>query len=298
MEIIRDPKVKRPNIKYALMRYLEKYDGPFGVLLSGGLDSHAVLFSLLELGHTKKNITVYSVAMEDFESRDFKAARHTAEVFGLPFTPVLLPRCLDTLKRDMHRNVTDLRTSCKVEVEAFWAIRRCIDAGKEKYMTGGLAADIYFALSKTGCMHYRHKVDEYRVPKFEKVIGPDSQTSKLKAYCRTLDRQWLSPWVTRGMLKEFLGTSWDDVNKPKQKQPVRTQFADYLEQVKIFNHTDMHKGDSGIAAHFEALLDDPEWNAHKGTSVVGVYNRLIRGDLLPPGVKKKRPKGILDSVRG
>lgn len=283
-------KIIKPNIKMALMKNLEKHDGPFGVLMSGGLDSHAVLFSLLELGHKPKDITIYSVTMEDHESRDFKSARNTAKVFGIPFSPVLLPRCLDTLKRDMVENVDLLQTRSKVEVEAFWAIRRCIDQGKEKSMTGGLAADIYFALSKTGCMHYRDCIDDYRIPKFEKVIGPTSQTSKLKKYCRSLDREWISPWVTRGMLKEFIGTSWDDVNKPKQKQPIRTQFADYLEQVKIFNHTDMHKGDSGIAGHFEALLDDEEWNAHGGKSVVGIYNRVIKGELQAPPLPKKKRK--------
>lgn len=271
--------MKIPKVKYALMKYLERYDGPFTVLMSGGLDSHAVLFSLLELGVDRQDINVMSVTIEGHESRDFRSARNTAEVYGINFQPIILPTDMPTLKKEILQTVKHMGARKKVEIESFFAFRRCIRQCETKYIASGLAADIYFALTKTGSMHFRDNMDGYRIPKFAGVIGEGSQTYKLKQYCKKKGKVWLSPWVSKGMLKEFEGTTWDAVNRPKQKQPVRDQFSEYLQRVKYYNRSDMHGGDSGIKQMFEQLLDCPEWNAHNGKSVVGIYNRAARGEL-------------------
>lgn len=282
-----DPK-KMPNVRGALFEALKPYRGPFTILLSGGLDSHAVLFTLLDLGH--RDITIYSARMETHESRDFAAAKHTAEVFDLPFKPLILKTDMQALKRDLCRNVKDIRIDGKVHMEAFWVYRKIIDHSKAKYIASGLAADLYFTLTKKACMHFRDIPDVYRFAGWKKLIGRESQTARMKEYARKKDKEWLSPWVTTRMLDEFTHTTWDTCNQPRQKEPVRQQFAEYLDKVRIFSHTDMHKGDSGIAANFEQLLTCPHWNSHGGRSVVGIYNRVIRGELQPePKTSNNRP---------
>mgnify|MGYP003542459455 FL=1 len=187
-----------------------------------------------------------------------------------------------------------MRIDSKIHVEAFWVYRKIIDTSKEKYIASGLAADLYFLVTKTACMHFKDKPDEYRHAKFPALLGPESQTGRLKEYCASVGKQWLSPWVSKRMLKEFDGTSWERVNKPAQKQPVREQFADYLEKVRIYQHTDMHKGDSGIAANFEQLLKCPIWNPGlRYKSVVGVYNRVFAGAVDADGpVRPKNRKSL------
>src|SRR5690606_34640845 len=102
--------------------------------------------------------------------------------------------------------------------------------------------------------------DGYRIPRFAAVQGPDSQTSKLKIYCKTKGKEWLSPWLTPEMMAQFKGTSWDDVNKPKQKNPIHLQYPEFLSQCKTYQHTNLQLGDSGISDLFAQLLKDEDWN--------------------------------------
>lgn len=268
-------KQPKPRVKYALTRNLEKHDGDYAVLLSGGADSHGVLFALLEMG---RNVHIYTCCLEDRESRDFRIAQRTAEVFNLPFTPVILSTDLTQLEYDIRKNVRDMDLKSKVETEALWALRKACETITQKNIVGGLAAGIYFCLTKTGSIHYKeNRIDEYRTMKFEEKSNYGSQDKKMKRLCETMGKKWISPWVTRGMLNEFLGTSWDDVNKPRQKEPIRRDFEEYFSKIKVPNATDMHKGDSGISDLFEQLLDNPKLNPeHKYKSVIGIYNRIYK----------------------
>jgi hypothetical protein len=77
------------------------------------------------------------------------------------------------------------------------------------------------------------------------------------------------------MIKQFVGRSWDEVNKPKQKQPIRDSFPDMFKRIKVFPHTNFQLGDSGISDHFAQLVHTA-LNKKGHTSVVGVYNNLIK----------------------
>jgi asparagine synthetase B (glutamine-hydrolysing) len=269
--------VKKPNIRKCLEDYLEPYDGSFAVLLSSGLDSHAVFFSLLAL---KKKVTVYSFTLDDRESRDFKIARETARIYGVPFKPIYLPTDIDVIKRDLLHVVNDIGANGKAAIECIWALHYAVRSVKEKYIVSGLAADLFFVLSKKGCMHYKDCPDDYRIPRFKSVKGPTSQTSKLKAYSKHNGKIWLSPWLSNAMMAEFKGTSWDDVNKPKQKQPLRTQYAKFIAMTRVYNHTDLQLGDSGIAEQFKRLLTDTkDWNRWNYKSLSGIYGKLVKGEI-------------------
>lgn len=266
----------KPNIKKALEENLSTVKGDFGCLLSSGLDSHAVLFSLLELD---KKVTVYSFTLDDRESRDFVAARNTAKAYGLPFKPIYLPTDLKTVKKLLLKTVNEIGANSKAAIECIWALHQGVDAIKEKNIVSGLAADLYFVLSKKGCMHYKDCPDEYTIPRWESVMGNTSQTHKLREYAKTQGKVWQSPWLGRNMLNQFKGTTWDERNKPKQKNPIRVQYADYLEHVKTYNHTDLQLGDSGIAEQFERLLKDPTWNQWNFKSLTGIYNKILSGHI-------------------
>lgn len=268
----------KPRIRLRLTKGLEKHkDEPLAILLSSGLDSNAVLFSALELGMKPH---IYSFTLDDREARDFRIARQTAETFGLKFTPIYLPTDLKKVKKGLISTVKELDASGKSAIECLYAFKYAIDHIKEKNIVSGLAADIYFVLSKKGCMHYKDCADDYRIPRHATVKGPTSQTSKLRAYCKKKGKRWLSPWLTDQMMDEFRGTSWDDVNKPKQKNPIHVQYPEFLAHAKTYQHTNLQLGDSGISALFTQLLDDPEWNPGRVyRSMTGVYNRLVRGEI-------------------
>lgn len=247
------------------------------VLLSAGVDSHSILFSMLELGMKP---VCYSFTLKGHESRDFKVAKATAKTFGLKFVPIYLPTDPKVILAGLHDVIKTMKPEGKAAVECLYVFKIAIDAIKEKRIGAGLGADLYFVLSKTGTMHYKDNADGWRLPKFKADQGPKSQLSTLQNYCKAQGKVWFSPWQTKEMLREFVKRSWDEVNKPKQKNPVHEQYAEYMKQVRTYQHTSLHLGDSGIRESFEALLKIKELNPDgKAKCPSSIYNRMISGEI-------------------
>lgn len=268
---------KQPNVRGALLDELDflKYSNkPVGVLLSSGVDSNSVLFACLELG---LNVTAYSFTLDTHESRDFKYARRTSEALGVPFVPVLLPTTPEHLKKYMKYAV-EIGCRSKTDFECSWpmlyAMRRMARAGIG-HVLSATAADSHFALSKKANMHYKDKVDLYRTIVFSK--RNTGQKLILRRVATSLGMAYMTPFDTTRMCSELHGYTWEELNKPKQKQPIRDSFPEYFERISVTNHTNLQLGDSGIAEHFKLLLEDEDWNPGlRFKAVKGVYNELLR----------------------
>jgi asparagine synthetase B (glutamine-hydrolysing) len=269
---------KKPNVRAVIMdelRHIKASGKSAAVLLSAGVDSHSVLFACLEL---KIPVTAYSFTLEDRESRDFTYARRSADVLKVPFQPIKLSKELRQLQR-FCLYARSVGAKSKTDYECSWpmfvAFRKIADDGHHFVLTA-VAADSHFALSKKANMHYKDKVDVYRRIVFSK---PNTgQKLLLRSEAARLGLEYLTPYDTTRMCSELHGYSWDELNKPKQKQPIRSAFEDYFAKCKTTVHTNLQLGDSGIADHFNILLNSP-WNKWGYKSVKGIYNRLLTGEI-------------------
>jgi asparagine synthetase B (glutamine-hydrolysing) len=244
------------------------------VLLSSGVDSHSVLFACLRLGIPTE---AYSFSLQGRESRDYKYAQATAKEFGVPFVRVTLPTSVESLKKFLLYAVAHGARG-KTDFECMWpmtlAFRKAASNGCG-YVISGTSADSHFALSKKACMHYKDKVDDYRRIVFSK--RNTGQKILLRSEAARLGMEYMAPYDTTRMCSALHGYTWDQLNRPKQKQPIREAFALEFERIKTTQHTNLQLGDSGIAEHFESLLSS-DWNAkYKFKSVVGIYNKLVDG---------------------
>lgn len=268
---------RTPNVRGVLMDELEflRYSKrPVGVLLSSGVDSNSVLFACMILG---LDVRAYSFTLDSHESRDFKYARKTAKTLGIPFEPVLLPTTPKHLKNYMNYAV-NIGCRSKTDFECSWpmiyAMRRMAKDGIG-HVLSATAADSHFALSKKANMHYKDKVDQYRTIVFSK--RNTGQKLILRRVATELGITYMTPYDTTRMCSELHGYTWDELNKPKQKQPIRDSFPELFERISVTNHTNLQLGDSGIAEHFKLLLNDPEWNpGFRFKAVKGIYNELLR----------------------
>ena len=253
---------------------------PF-VFLSSGADSNSLLFAALEAG--KQPITL-SFHMEGIQSRDFRRAELTAKEFGLPFIEVVLPTDVAILKKECTLLAKKYGCRSKSDFECVWPMYHAFRAVakyakrhkvQDPTIFTGHAADIYYVLSKKGNMQYKDRPDDYRNERF---VDPKlSQRHILPLIAQDLGIKNEIPWVDKKILKAFLGSSIADVNKPRQKEPSRLAFEQHFARTKVYQHTNFQLGDSGIAKHFEILLDDPEWNPEgRYRAVIGVYNELCR----------------------
>lgn len=237
------------------------------VLMSSGVDSHTVLFSALEAG---KDVSTYSFTLADRESRDFKIARDTAAIFGLPFTKISLPTDLETLIADVF-DMLKMGAVKKTHVECLWPMLYAIESVKERVICTGHGADNYYCLSRKAYQHYKGRADEYRSLCFEDPYW--SQKEFIQKHAQQFGRRFLYQYHEQKVFDVFNGTTYEDLNKPHQKSVSRDAFADYFERCRVYTHMPFQLGDSGIAEHFTLLLDT-EYNTNGYKSVVGVYNAM------------------------
>jgi hypothetical protein len=266
------------EVRKHITDYVAKYvDKSCVVMMSSGVDSHSVLFSCMEAG-IKPLIT--SFTLEDRESRDFLSAKHTAKTFGLKFRPIILSTDLTRIKKYCLA-VAKVGATGKTSFECLWPFIQAFKPVTEDVLFTGYATDAFFALTKKGSMHYRHDVSTYAFEKLAWYTAPNSQIDILRRYARYLGFTYDIPWLSKEIYAQFevYTYTYEDLNKPKQKQPIREQYADELKRCKVYNHTNAQLGDSGIAELFATLLKDPYWNKRKNKSVVAIYNAVCNGNI-------------------
>lgn len=253
----------------------EAGDEPVAILLSKGIDSHALLFELLEQA---KKVVVYSFTLKDRESSDFKGARDTAKRLNLPFVPVYLPVDIDILKQDVLYLIQEKRLKKKTEIECTWPLNYALKEIKEKVVVAGLGADGHFVLSKKGCIHYKHSVETMNEFRAKLFANPNyAQQEIVREIATEYEKTIILPFLLPEMIEVFKNTSWDELNKPKQKQVILDMFPHQFNNMKIYPHTNFQLSDSGISEHFTKLMDT---NWSRGKSVTSIYNAIHRKDIL------------------
>lgn len=261
------------TVKSVLTTYARSCaDDKVSVLLSGGIDSASILFALLEAG---KHVACYSFMLDGKMSTDFSLARRNAREFGAEFIPVLLPRDMATLQKDVV-TLAKLGAKKKTDFECGWPMLHAYAAIKERVVFSGMGADGHFCLSKKGLLHYKNRIDVFRRLTF---ANPGYAQQPLhRVLAQKNGKVAVLPYVSKEMQAVFAGTSWDDVNRPRQKQPILDAFPEQYRRMKVLPHTNLQLGDSGIASHFEKLLTT-NWNTGGWKSPVGIYNAVVAGRL-------------------
>lgn len=263
----------KPDVGGVLARWARSIpDQHCAVLLSGGIDSASIMFALLNAG---KTVTAYSFALADRESSDLALARANAREFGCRFVPIILPLSIEILQNDL-RVLRALGARSKTDYECGWPMLYAYAVADERRIASGMGADGHFCISKKGMIHWRDRIDEFRLALY--ASARYAQQPIHHALAAKYGKVAEMPYLTDPMRAEFLGTTWDEVNRPKQKQPILSAFPEQFARIKVKPHINLQLGDSGIAQHFTRLLDTP-WNRRGHRSVVGIYNALNAGEL-------------------
>ncbi|MCP4528478.1 MAG: hypothetical protein GY833_21550 [Aestuariibacter sp.] len=263
-----------PDVRQALLDEVSCYpSGDVAVLLSSGIDSHAVLFACIEAGLQP---AAYSFALEGHQSTDVKIAENTCEVLGVPFTRVDLPTSKEHLYRYLNYAIGKLGLTGKADIECCWPMTHAFGEITQSVVLTGIGADDYFATTKKGCMHLREHLDRYRAHTWRQE---KSQRRVFKSETMALGKFYHSPYdSTRFWAEVHDATDWDTVNKP-EKALLREAFPELFSQCNVRRHTDLQLGDSGIAQHFADTLLNSDLNTKGFKSVVGIYNGLVSGEL-------------------
>jgi asparagine synthetase B (glutamine-hydrolysing) len=259
----------KPDIRRVLLEWAYAINHhECAVLLSGGVDSAAVCFALQEVG---KTVVAYTFTLDDRESSDFLAAKQVARVLRCAWVPVRLPTSIKALQEDMIR-LRDLGAKSKTDFECSWPMIYAYHAAAQTVVCSGMGADGHFCISKKGMIHYRDRIDEFRM----KLYGSRTYAQQHLHRALANEHQKVAelPFLLEKMKAEFIGTTWDQLNKPKQKQALLDAFQTEFKNIRVRPHTNLQLGDSGISAHIAKLLRS-EWNYRGHRSVVGIFNQLV-----------------------
>lgn len=246
------------------------------VMLSGGVDSNSILFSLLE---ANKNVVAYTFVLNGHESTDFISAQKVCKTFDVPFVPVYLPTDVNTIEKDVRNLILNRGLTKKTDIECTWAMEYAIKCVKENVIVTGHGADGHFGLSKRAMIHHSHSLEslsEFR----DETFGNSNYAQKetLKEIASERGKEIIFPYLEKEMRQVFRHKSWEELNKPKQKNPIVNSFPEYFERVKIRKHTVFQLGDSKIADNFQQLVNT-ELNQKGYKSPLGIYNAIRRREV-------------------
>lgn len=243
------------------------------VLLSGGLASHSVLYAAIEL---EKNVHAYTFHLDGVESTDLKKASETCKNNNIPHTAIVLPKEIETLKADTLFLINDIGCRLKTDIECSFPIYHSLKQIKEKVVLSALGDDVYFGLTKRAAIHYSQNLDkmnEYRNNRFEKA---KNQLMFMQAIGDIHNKKLCTPYLEKGMLEYFKSLTFEEINKPQKKQIIIDNFPE-LVGYKQYRHS-FQLGDSGIAKHFEQLVNT-DWNLRNYKTPTGIYNSIARGEI-------------------
>lgn len=265
------------NVAELLKESLADVDGPIAVALSGGVDSTSCLFALQQLG---KDVRAYTFHVKGVESTDFQVARNICDIFDVPFNEVILPNDLSTIKQDVYTIIQGLGYRNKTDIECIWPFLYLLPNMSESTLVTGSCADGHFVISREGMLNYRDSVEA--MDKYRSDLFSDPDYAQIRMVERIAKKYGIDdvrvPYFDREFVRLFMGTSWDEINKPNQKQPIIDAYPELFAKVPTRNHSNLQMGDSKIQEQFEKLINS-RWNIHDYDSPVGIYNSVARGEV-------------------
>ena len=247
-------------------------DNEIAVLLSGGVDSISCALAAHDAG---KIINTYSFFVNE-PSYDYFKAKEISEIIGWNFTGVSVPT--NDLENDWFR-LRDLGAKKKTHYECMWPFLYVYPKIQEKYVITGWGADGYHGVSKKAVMHYKHpkeKFDQFRDDYFlpEKTAGLKWHLTIADKY----DKVMVNPYLNEKVKDYFYQFTWDELNKPKQKQHIRDAFPELKKFGNIKPHLNLQLA-SGVDKVFETLLNSPEINFRNRKRIMDVCKDWSHGVL-------------------
>lgn len=239
------------------------------VALSAGIDSNTIMFGLLALGVTP---VAYSFHVDGIMSTDFRQARYNAKQYDVDFVEIRIPTRPDLTK---ITNIIGRGCYKKTDVECIYPFLYLLPEVKQSVLLTGYGADGHFCISKKGMIHYRHSLKTLQAYRDEHYLDPrkTKQITTLKTIAKEYEITLETPYNHTKIIDHFYNKTWDELNRPTQKQPLRTLFPEY--PIKQHPHTNLQCGDSNIREIFEPLLKT-KLNTRKRTRMIDLYRDLYK----------------------
>ena len=238
------------NIRNTLASLIEPLPTSLPIATSGGIDSSSLTLAARDAG---KEPIIVSFTLADRESSDFVAGRKLAGHFGFEFRPVLLPVDGDVICEDVVRLIRCYGARRKTAIECLWPylhVLKTLKSLNHSVLLTGNSADGHFALSRKAMVRYKVRESKEQFQRFRQHFYANPESSQIGFLHRIYGAEGVeihTPWFEPAVFSLFEDCTWEDVNKPRQKEAVRSEFPE-LDELRIAGYSPLQLGDSGIAA--------------------------------------------------
>ena len=263
-------------------------DSEIAVLLSGGVDSVSVGLAAESAG---KEVHAYSFYLNGAPSYDFIKAAEVAHKRNWNFTPIVVPT--ENLIEDWHRLV-ELNCRKKTHFECVFPFLYVYPEIEEKYVLTGWGADGYFGPSKKAMMRYssykkkRNYVAYCKEHNQKRLNWNEFRLAYLDGDCAGLkehtnlatkhNKIHVTPYLDADVRKLLMSKSYKELNKPKQKYFIRSDFTELKKFGTIKPHQNLHLN-AGVDKLFETLLNNTEINFNERKRMMDVCRDWSNGVL-------------------
>ena len=240
---------------------------------AGGIDSAALVMACLDVGIRP---TVASFTLADRESSDFQLVRRLGDWANLEFLPVYLSKAAGDIERDVWSGITRFGWRTKAGIETGYPLMelmRQLSSAEQSVVITGHSCDGHFCLSKRGMIHSRHTKESFQAFRSAYFSKKQTERGMLHQLSHSHGMTYVGPYWERTFFDLFAESSWEDVNRPRQKEPIRAAFPE-LDPLRLGNHRNYQLGDSGIAEIVGETMRQKY--APTAKSPVTAYNLLIR----------------------
>lgn len=258
--------------KHFTDRIIDKTD--VALLFSGGTDSLTCLFSLLDLGIRP---TLYSFHLENVIHKDIEVSKLVAEYYELPHNIIVIDRNIERLKHDVKYLVETFKITRKTNVQCTYPFLHVLPQIKEKYVVSGLCADDLYGTAKSVAIKGgkdKNKLDEIRMKTLSNLDSSAYRPIK-ELVENVFNKKFVAPYRSEEIIDYMMKFSWEEMNRPKQKQIAYFSYLNYFENQPIYRkNTNLQVGSKIREWHSELVNTD--LNKNNRHRVDEIYKDLGR----------------------
>lgn len=239
------------------------------ILFSGGTDSLTCLFSCLELGIKPK---LYSFYLEGEIHKDIEISKQVAEYYNLEHNIIEIKKDKEQLIKDVKFLIKEYKIYRKTNVQCTYPFLHVLPKIKEKYVLTGLCADDLYGTAKSVIIKASKDKNIFDKIRNKTLSNLDSSAYRsIKELVETTyGKTFIVPYREQNIIDYFMTLSWEELNKPKQKQIALDSFKTYFDKQNIYRKNSNLQVGSKIREWHNELLDS-ELNINGRKRVDEIY---------------------------
>jgi len=239
-----------------------------GLMLSGGIDSSSVLYSLLEIGLKPH---CYSFYLENYESKDLKSARRLTKKHNLKLTEVEIPR--KTIKENLIK-LAKFGCTRKTQFETKIHYLYLFPQIEEPVLFAGIEADNMQGTVRS--MILQSSKDPQKFRELRQKAYHYATAINLPIDYKLAEQngfRLIYPFANKEIYDFYLQFDWEYLNKPYEKWILLNAFNKNFQEDGYRRHSDMQQN-SMMKEYCQTLITDKEINPNNRKRINEAYKDL------------------------